>query len=330
MLRLGLIGAGRIGKIHGANAAAHRQAKVALIADADAAAAKSLAKAVGGSPAAAEDILASREIDAVMICSPTDTHADLIERAARAGKAVFCEKPVDLAARRIRACLNVVAKAGTPLMIGFNRRFDPSFAALKQRLDKGAVGNVEIVSIASRDPGPPPISYVTRSGGLFRDMMIHDLDMARFLLGEDPVSVSAIGSVLVDPAIGKAGDVDTAAVILETKSGKIAQITNSRRASYGYDQRIEVHGSKGMLRAGNVHETTVEMAGAGGYTRDVILNFFLERYAAAYRAELDTFISAVARGKSPAPDGEDGLKAQLLADAATESAQKRKRVEVKY
>ncbi len=330
MLRFGLIGAGRIGKIHGGNIAANPGARLSLIADADAAAATALATATGAKPASVADILAAADIDAVVICSPTDTHAGLIEQAAKAGKAVFCEKPVDLSSKRIRACLAVARKAGVPLMIGFNRRFDPNFAELKRRLDKGGAGSIEIVSITSRDPQPPPASYVQRSGGLFRDMMIHDLDMARFLLGEDPVAVQATGSSLVDPAIGKAGDVDTAAVILETRSGKIATISNSRRAAYGYDQRIEVHGSKGMLRAGNVHETTVESAGASGFSRDVILNFFLERYAAAYRAELAAFIEAVKRGKPPLPSGEDGLKAQLLADAATESCQKRRRVEVKY
>ena len=177
-------------------------------------------------------------------------------------------------------------------MIGFNRRFDPNFAALKRGSQAGEIGAVEIVSVISRDPGPPPVGYVERSGGLFRDMMIHDLDMARFLLGEEPVEVFAMGSSLVDKAIGAAGDVDTAAVLLKTASGKIAQISNSRRATYGYDQRIEVHGSKGMIRAGNMHETTVELATAAGFRADPVQNFFLERYAAAYRDELEAFIDA--------------------------------------
>jgi myo-inositol 2-dehydrogenase/D-chiro-inositol 1-dehydrogenase len=246
----------------------------------------------------------------------------------RAKKAVFCEKPVDLSADRIRACLDVVERAGMPLMIGFNRRFDPNFATLKARLDAGQAGEVEIVTIISRDPAPPPVSYIARSGGLFRDMMIHDFDMARFLLGEEPIAISAVGTSLVDPAIGEAGDVDTAAVLLETKSGKIAQISNSRRATYGYDQRIEVHGSKGMLRAGNIHNTTVDFANEAGFQADPVQNFFLERYAAAYRLELDAFIKAVKTGGKPRPDGQDGLRAQLLSDAATESAQKRVRVAI--
>ena len=187
-------------------------------------------------------------------------------------------------------------------MIGFNRRFDPNFAALQKRLADGAVGNVELVTILSRDPAPPPVSYIERSGGLFRDMMIHDFDMARFLLGEEPVEVYALGSALVDPAIGKAGDVDTAAVMLKTASGKICQISNSRRATYGYDQRIEVHGSKGMLSAGNVHETTVSFAGTTGFAADPVQNFFLERYAGAYRAEIEAFIDVVEKGSKPTPE----------------------------
>ncbi|MGL4242099.1 MAG: inositol 2-dehydrogenase [Beijerinckiaceae bacterium] len=328
-MRFGLIGAGRIGRIHAGNAIAHPKAKLTAVADAHLPSAKSLAAATGAKVMTAEAVIAAKDIDAVMICSPTDTHADLIEQAAKAGKAIFCEKPVDLDSKRIRACLRVVAKAGAPLMIGFNRRFDPHFATLRKRLAKGEIGKVELVTILSRDPGPPPIDYVKRSGGLFRDMMIHDLDMARFLLGEEPVEVHAVGSSLVDPAIGKAGDVDTAAVLLKTASGKIAQISNSRRATYGYDQRIEVHGSKGLLRAGNVQETTVELATGKGFSQDPVLPFFLERYAAAYRAELDAFIAAVAKGKPLAPSGEDGLRAQVLADAATESARSGKTVMLK-
>ena len=320
MLRIGLLGAGRIGKIHGGNVAAHAGARLVAVADALPAAAQALADATGAAVAGIDAIISSPDIDAVVICTPTDMHADQIEAAARAGKAVFCEKPVDLSSDRIRACLATVKAAGTPLMIGFNRRFDPNFAALERRLRAGEAGAVEIVSVISRDPSPPPVDYVKRSGGLFRDMMIHDLDMARFLLGEEPVEVHAVGSSLVDPAIGAAGDVDTAAVMLKTASGRIAQISNSRRATYGYDQRIEVHGSKGMLRAGNVHESTVEIATGAGFRADPVQNFFLERYAGAYRAELDAFIAAVRDRIAPSPSGEDGLRAQILADAATESA----------
>ena len=328
-MRFGLIGAGRIGRIHGGNAAARSDSTLALVADADAKSAGEVAAMHGAKVAGIDAIMASKDIDAVLICAPTDMHSDLIEKAAKAGKAIFCEKPVDLSSERIKACLKVVDKAGVPLMIGFNRRFDPNFAALKARLDKGLAGEVELISIISRDPGPPPLSYISRSGGLYRDMMIHDLDMARFLLGEDPIAITAAGSSIVDPEIGKAGDVDTAAVLLETKSGKIVQISCSRRATYGYDQRVEVHGSKGMLRAGNVHESTVEFAGAKGFTSDPVQNFFLERYANAYRLELDAFVKAVKKGVPPAPSGHDGLKAQQLADAATESWKAGKRIVLK-
>jgi myo-inositol 2-dehydrogenase/D-chiro-inositol 1-dehydrogenase len=322
MIRIAVLGAGRIGRIHGRNAAAHPNARLVAVADPHAPAAQDLAGATGAQVAGLEDIVERSDVDAILICTPTTTHADLIERGARAGKAIFCEKPVDLSSDRIESCLATVEKAGTPLMIGFNRRFDPNFASLRQRLANGEVGDVELVTILSRDPGPPPVSYIATSGGLFRDMMIHDLDMARFLLlGDEPVEVHAVGSSLVDPAIGQAGDVDTAAVLLKTASGKIVQISNSRRATYGYDQRVEVHGSKGMIRAGNIHRTTVEVANASGITADPVQDFFLERYADAYRAEFDAFLTAIASGQAPAPTGRDGLMAQRLADAATESAQ---------
>jgi myo-inositol 2-dehydrogenase / D-chiro-inositol 1-dehydrogenase len=319
MMRFGIIGAGRIGKIHAANIDARKDCELRMIADADKAAADSLAAATGAKVASIDAIMAATDIDAVAICAPTDMHSDLIEKAARAKKAVFCEKPVDLDANRIRECLKVVNAAGAPLMIGFNRRFDPNFAAVRARIGEGVIGDVEIVQITSRDPSPPPVSYIARSGGLYRDMMIHDFDMARFLLGEEPIIVSALGAALVDKAIGQADDVDTAVVILQTKSGKVAQISNSRRATYGYDQRIEVHGSKGMLRAENVYESTVEFAGAHGFSGDKVLNFFLERYAGAYRDELAAFVTAVSSGKAPSPSGEDGLRAQMLADAADQS-----------
>ena len=329
MLRFGLLGAGRIGQIHGANIAGLPASQLVAVADADPKAAASLGERTGAAVRSIDAIMSAGDIDAVLIATPTDTHADLIEAAARAGKAILCEKPVDLASARIEACLDVVAAAKVPLMIGFNRRFDPNFAALRDRVASGAIGAVEIVTVISRDPVPPPISYIERSGGLFRDMMIHDFDMARFLLGEEPVEVHAYGSALVDPAIGRAGDVDTATVMMRTDSGKLAQISNSRRASYGYDQRIEVHGSEGMARAGNIHETTVEIAGKAGFTEDPVQNFFLERYAQAYRNELKAFVEAVEDGIAPNPSGQDGLQAQRLADAATESARTGKPVAIK-
>jgi myo-inositol 2-dehydrogenase/D-chiro-inositol 1-dehydrogenase len=320
MLTMALIGAGRIGRIHAQNAVANPRATLAFVADADAGAAQSLAGTTGANVATVDAIMSDKTVGAVLICSPTDTHADLIERSVKAGKAVFCEKPVSLDAARIEACLKVVAETDGKLMIGFNRRFDPSFADVKRRVAAGEAGEVELVTILSRDPAPPPISYIATSGGLYRDMMIHDFDMARFLLGEEPIEVHAVGANLVDPAIGKAGDVDTAAVLLKTASGKIAQISNSRRATYGYDQRIEVHGSLGLLAAGNRFATTVVRANGEGYASDPALPFFLERYAEAYRSELAAFIAAVLDDKPISPTGKDGLMAQRLADAATEAA----------
>ena len=317
MLEIAVLGAGRIGRVHAGNIAAHPGARLAGIADSVPDAAARLAETLGARTLTVEEALRA---DAVLIASPTPTHADYIERAAARQRPVFCEKPIDLAADRVRACLAVVRHAGSLLMVGFNRRFDPHFAALKARLGAGEIGAIELLTIISRDPSPPPIAYVETSGGLFRDMMIHDLDMARFLLGEEPVEVIAAASCLVDSAIGAAGDVDTAVVTLRTASGRLCQISNSRRASYGYDQRIEVHGAKGMLRAGNVLPTTVELANAAGFRTDPVLPFFLERYAAAYRAELGAFIAAIAGGTPARPDGEDGLRALLLADAALESS----------
>lgn len=319
MLRFGVLGAGRIGKVHARTIAASGKARVAYLADAMPKAAEDLAAEVGAKVASVEDIIRARDVDAILIATPTPIHAEQIEAASNAGKAILCEKPVSLSVARIEDCLKTVEKNRTTLMIGFNRRFDPNFASLAKRLREGVVGNIELATIISRDPAPPPASYVKSSGGIFRDMMIHDLDLARFLVGEEFVTVSALGAALVDRAIGDEGDCDTAAVQMQTASGKIAVITNSRRATYGYDQRIEVHGSKGMLRAGNVHNTTVEVANAEGFHEDPVLNFFTERYGQAYANEVLTFIDAVTNNKPVAPSGHDGLQAQKLADAATES-----------
>ncbi len=321
MMRFGVLGAGRIGKVHARTIAASGKAKVAYLADALPKAAADLAAEVGAKVASVEDIIKAKDVDAILIATPTPFHAEQIEAGSNAGKPVLCEKPVSLSVERIEQCLKVVEKNKTTLMIGFNRRFDPSFAALQKRLRDGAVGSVEMATIISRDPGPPPMDYVKLSGGLFRDMMIHDLDLARFLVGEEFTVVNALGASLVDKVIGAAGDVDTAAVQMQTASGKICVITNSRRATYGYDQRIEVHGSKGMLRAGNIHNTTVELANGEGFREDPILNFFTERYGQAYANEVLSFIDAVSSGKPVAPSGFDGLQAQKLADAATLSWQ---------
>jgi len=323
-----LIGAGRIGQIHARNLVAHPDAQLRHVVDVDAAAAGRLAASVGATVSTAAAAIADPAVDALLIASSTDTHAELIQAGARAGKAVFCEKPLDLDLQRADASLAVVAECGTLLALGFNRRYDPAFHRLKQEIAAGRVGRVEVVSITSRDPAPPPPEYVARSGGLFRDMMIHDLDMARWLLGEEPVSVFARGSALVDARIGAAGDIDTAVVVLETASGKLCQITNSRRCAYGYDQRIEVFGSAGLVRADNVTATTVETAGASGFTREPALPFFLERYGAAYRAELEQFLNALRGTAAELATGRDGRQALVLANAAQRSLESRAPVQL--
>jgi len=328
MINICQFGAGRIGAIHAGNIARYPDARLHTVVDIDRAAAESLAGRHGaavGDPATA---LADPLVDAVVIASATDTHADLVEAASRAGKAVFCEKPLDLDRARAEACLAVAAECGVPLMVGFNRRFDPNFARLERQIRDGRIGDLELLTITSRDPAPPPIDYVRVSGGLFRDMMIHDFDMARWVAGEEPVEVFAAAGVLIDPAIGDAGDFDTAVVTLRMRSGALCQISNSRRAVYGYDQRIEAFGSKGALRAGNVVESTVVFAGAGGIVSEKPLHFFLERYAEAYRRELDHFIDAIGSGTPPLVGGADGVRALVLAEAALESLRRGRAVAV--
>lgn len=328
-VRFGLLGAGRIGKVHARAVAANPQAKLVAVADAFEKAAKEISAAYGAEVRSIEAIEKAADIDAVIICTPTDTHADLIERFAKAGKAIFCEKPVDLDAKRVEKCLAVVDKTKAVLMVGFNRRFDPHFAAVRKAIDDGANGKVEQVVITSRDPGAPPVDYIKRSGGIFRDMTIHDFDMARFLLGEEPVAVSAHASVLVDKKIGEAGDFDSVSVILETASGRQAIISNSRRATYGYDQRIEVHGSKGMVAAENQRPVSIEVASEKGYTRPPLHDFFMTRYIDAYANEIAAFIATVTKGAKASPSGTDGLAALRLADAALKSAKTGKAVQVK-
>lgn len=318
-IRFGLLGAGRIGKVHAKAVTGDANAKLVAVADAMPAAAQAIADQYGCDVRTIEAIEAAKDIDAVVICTPTDTHADLIERFVKAGKAVFCEKPIDLSLARVKACLEVVRAQKGTLMVGFNRRFDPHFRAVRAEIDKGTVGDVEMVVITSRDPGAPPVEYIKRSGGIFRDMTIHDFDMARFLLGEEISEVVATAAVLVDPAIGVAGDFDSVQVLLKTASGRQAMISNSRRATYGYDQRIEVHGSKGAVSAENQRPVSIEVATGAGYTRPPLHDFFMTRYTEAYAAEIATFIAALNGTGKAEPTGEDGLIALALADAAVKS-----------
>jgi len=319
MVNIGILGCGRIGQVHARSLQMVDGVRVTAVADAFPETAESLAARTSAAVMSADEIIASPDVDAVIICTPTDTHFDLIQASAKAGKAIFCEKPVDMSADRIRDCITTVEAAGVLFMTGFNRRFDAGFAAIRERIAAGEIGDVELVTILSRDPSPPPVSYIKSSGGLFRDMMIHDFDMARFLLGEEIVRVYATGSALVDPAIGEAGDVDTAVAVLTTASGKICQISNSRRATYGYDQRAEVHGSLGLLKANNVPENNVEIASSAGFRTAPAQHFFLERYAGAYLAEMMHFVGCLQAGQAPSPGVRDGLAAQLMADAAAMS-----------
>ena len=327
-VRFGLLGAGRIGKVHAKAITSNSKAQLVAVADAFEKAASDLSTQYGCEIRTVDKILQSSDIDAVVICTPTDTHADLIEQFSSARKAIFCEKPIDLDLERVKACLKIVDAEGATLMVGFNRRFDPHFQAMRKAIDEGQIGDVEMVTIVSRDPGAPPVDYIKRSGGIFRDMTIHDFDMARFMLGEEIDTVSAQASVLVDPAIGEAGDYDSVSVMLATASGKHATISNSRRATYGYDQRIEVHGSKGAVSAENQRPVSIELANAQGYTRPPLHDFFMTRYTDAYAREISSFIDAVETKSQAQPSGLDGLIALALADAAVRSVEEGRAIKV--
>jgi len=320
MIGMALLGCGRIGKMHARNLARHPAVKLQCVYDVLTAAAEGTAREVGTRCArSVDEVMADPAVQAVLIASSTETHVALITAAAHAHKGVLCEKPIDLDLARARRCWNEIAPLRPTVMIGFNRRFDPSFRSLRERLGAGEIGVPELVIITSRDPAPPSVAYAKTSGGMFRDMTIHDFDMARYLLG-DILELQAFGANLVDPAVGEIGDIDTAMLVLRATSGALVHIDNSRRCVYGYDQRIEVFGSKGMLRAGNQHATTVESWNAAS-TRsgDLVKQFFVERYADAYAAEIDHFATCVREGRAPAPSFADGISALELAEAAVHS-----------
>ena len=319
MLKVGLLGAGRIGQVHAAVVAAHEGSKLAAISDVYAPAAEELAAKYHAQVRSSDEIIADDAINAVLIATSTDTHSDLIEAATQAGKAVMCEKPVDLSLERARACLKAVSETGRPVMIGFNRRFDPSFAAIRDSLAAGQIGKAELLSVTSFDPAPPPVEYIKVSGGMFRDMMIHDFDMTNFIMGETPVSISASGACLVDPEIGRAGDIDTAVVTLSYADGKLAVIKNSRRAAYGYDQRLELLGADGLLQAQNMLENTVVKSTGQGVISAKPTYFFIERYMPAYKAEWAAFVAAVQEGDDMPVSLQDGVQALAMAEAAQRS-----------
>lgn len=318
MHTVALIGAGRIGRIHAANAAANPRLQLVSVTDPTPAGAE-LAGHYGAATRSVEAVFADPSISGVIIASSTDTHLEYSLAAARAGKAVFCEKPLDQDLERATEAAATFDSLGQPVLLAFNRRFDANFAALQARLVEGVVGELETLHIISHDPAPPPADYVRTSGGLFKDMVIHDFDMARWLLGEPVVEVFSTTSVLVDPAIGEAGDVDTAKTILKTAGGRLCVISSSRRSGYGYDQRIEAYGSGGMIRAQNQLETTVETWTANGASADRFQNFFLDRYRVAYAREMDHFAD-VLDGATPLIDHNDGVAALALAEAAARSA----------
>lgn len=319
MHKIALIGAGRIGRIHAANVAAHPELQLTCVVDPIETSAKEVAASYGARPSDLDGALGDASITGVIVASSTDTHLDFSLRAAQAGMAIFCEKPVDLDLVRAETAGAKFEAARARMLLAFNRRFDPNFRALKRKLDAGAVGKLETLHIISHDPSPPPPGYIPVSGGLFKDMAIHDFDMARWLLGEEPSEIFAAGACLVDPEIGKLGDIDTAKTILRTPSGKLCVISNSRRSGYGYDQRIEAFGSAGALRAGNVTESTVETWTETGAQADQFQNFFLDRYAAAYQLEMNHFADMLVRGVDPQIGYKDGVAALALATAAQTS-----------
>ncbi len=321
-LNVGIIGAGRIGSLHAKSIAySVPTAKVLGITDVFVENAQKVAKELNISKIYKDykEMLADSEIDAVLICSSTDTHADIAIEAAQAGKHIFCEKPVDLTPEKVRAVIEAQKKAGVKLQVGFNRRFDHNFAKVKSMVEDGEIGDVHIIKITSRDPAPPPAEYSAVSGGMFLDMTIHDFDMARFLAGSEITEVYANATCLVDPAIGEAGDVDTAIISLKFDNGAVGVIDNSRKAAYGYDQRIEVFGSKGAAVAANDTETNVTFMGENGVVSDKPLYFFLERYMQSFRDEMLQFVDAVLNNKPTPTTVEDGLYSILVALAAKKS-----------
>ena len=330
-LRIGIIGAGRIGRVH-AETLAFRipEAVPSAIADTNGDAAREVAERYG-IPRVARDnkeILNDPAIDAVLICSPTETHADLVVGAARAGKHIFCEKPIDHSLSKIDFALQEVRKSGVKFQVGFNRRFDSNFARVRTAVTQGEIGTPHLMHIISRDPGPPPISYIKTSGGIFLDMTIHDFDMARFLVGDEVETIYATGSVRVDPEIEKAGDLDTVLIVLQFKNGVIGTIDNSRKAVYGYDQRVEILGSKGAIATENCYPNQAILSTASAIQRDLPLNFFMERYTESFVSELRAFVQAVLQDKPVAVNGMDGRIAVVMGLAARKSCDERRPVQL--
>ena len=319
MVKFAQFGAGFIGKIHGANIANHRRAELAYIYDINAEAAEQLAARLGAKVAASPEEIWASDVDAVLIASSTNTHADLLSGAIQAGKSIYCEKPIDLDINRVKAVAQQAQNTNLPILVGFSRRFDPNHAGIREALHSGEIGKLEMMSITARDPKPPALSYIKVSGGQFRDQTIHFFDMLRWLAGEDPLEVYATGAALVDPAIGEAGDVDTSMLILKFPSGALCHISCSRRADYGYDERVELFGSKGMLLSRRKPRREVTLYKGTSIVSDGLHPGWFERMEPTFYQALDAFIKTIEGEKVEYPTLMDGLKAQMIAEAAVES-----------
>ena len=325
---IALFGAGRIGRVHADNIDRHPSTQIKYIVDPFGSGAAELSEKYHCSAVDEDTVFSDDSIDAIVICSATETHGDLIERGMNNGKAVFCEKPIDLSIQRVDSVLKATSDSKSPLLLGFNRRFDPGIASMEKRIRAGDIGDVELVTVISKDPSPPPAEYIRVSGGLFRDMTVHDFDLARFMLDEEPITVHATAAALVDPMIKSEGDIDTAIVTLQCASGKMAVVTNSRRATFGYDQRIEVHGSLGSLRTNNIPETALVLEREEGVRHEKPMHFFLERYRDAYQVEWAHFVDVLDGKCQPSVSGEDGRRALMIADAAYASLESGARVSI--
>ncbi len=327
-IRTGVIGTGRIGSLHARNLVGSvKGAELVAVADVDTESAKKCAAELSVESYGDHRTLLDRsDIDAVVICSSTDTHASIIIDAAHAGKQIFCEKPIDFDLARIDAALEAVTRAGVKLQIGFNRRFDPSFRRVRELIRDGSIGTLNIVRITSRDPAPPPISYIKVSGGLFLDMTIHDFDMARYLAGSELKQIFALGAVLVDPEIGEAGDIDTALLSFQYENAALGSIDNSRKAAFGYDQRIEAFGTGGMAEAHNDYPNNTIISDSHSIRRDLPHHFFIERYTQSYIDELQAFVSAIVDDTEPLVTGLDGRAPVVIGQAALRSIQEKRTV----
>ena len=319
-IKFAILGMGRIGKVHADTIQANSNAELAAIHDPINNEINRLQKRYSCQQMSIDDITNNDQIMGILICTPTDTHVDLIKRFLYTKKAVFCEKPLDLNLRKVKKLVQLVSESKSQVMLGFNRRFDPHFAKLKAHLTKKEIGVIEQITITSRDPNPPTIEYIKQSGGIFKDMAIHDLDMAVFLADEKIHSITALGSNFVSKKIEQAGDYDTATILMRTISGKQISIINSRRATYGYDQRVEVHGSKGSLKVNNPTLSEIELAKEAGTTKDRLHHFFMTRYIDAYKNQIDYFVDCIKKRSMPKPDSYDGYYALYLAENALKSA----------